>query len=189
MANYYENPNLSYPQLIFNQIKKVQEIAAKELRDGDKVIKNLIGEQLIEQEDTRLSYLQAVETLGSLLSPYFDKDTADSFKSFQEFYDIELEEALEDEEFKEKAEKILGKDVVKNLGTDKKDEVRGYAFFLQQKIICARDMFRELLLLFKNLDFLGNEEFNDVATTNGSMEAVDDSEEDIFENEEESSSA
>ena len=46
--DYSQKETYSFPQTVFKQIQIIQEICKKELRDGDKIIKNLVGEQMIE---------------------------------------------------------------------------------------------------------------------------------------------
>ena len=107
MANNFQENKLTYQQIVMGQIKIIQAISSKELRDSTKTIKNFIGEQIVEAEDTRISYLQAVETFGSLLSPYMtDKNMIESFENFCNLNDMELKEAFQDEEFVEKVELV-----------------------------------------------------------------------------------
>ena len=103
--NYYNDSKITYQQLVMEQIKKIQDICSKELRDGDKILKNAMGEQIIEGDDTRYSFLQSVELLGSMLKPWFGKmmkvedSDKDAFELFCDYYDIELIEILDDEDF------------------------------------------------------------------------------------------
>lgn len=190
----YDNDKDTYQQRVMNQIKIIQTIVSKELRDGQKIVKNLIGEQTIEGEDTRYSFLQSVEMLGSLLSPYFPEkensglegkeDINSQFEIFCDVYDVELREALDDEDFKKEIIKMFGfektssKELMEEMESSKKtNEVNIY--LLNYKIKIGRRMFRELVKLFKNNDFLGNEEFNEGSTSDGSTEYFDNGDENL----------
>jgi len=190
MANYYDNNKITYPQLIMEQIKIIQNINAKELRDGQRIVKNMIGEQTIEGEDTRYSFLQSVDILGSLLFPYFPKlskdesieNVATNFYYFCNLYDMELSEALKDKEFeniiKENFNLNDTKDIKKDIESKKlTNEVN--IFLLNFKVKEARKTFRELIKLFKDNDFLNGETFGDSPeeASSNSMDAIDDLEE------------
>jgi hypothetical protein len=85
----YDDSKLTYQQIVMKQITIIQKICSRELRDGEKTIKNLIGEQTIEGEDTRYTFLQSVELFGSLLSPYFGKsEVKEEFDEFCYLFDI-----------------------------------------------------------------------------------------------------
>jgi hypothetical protein len=190
MANYYDNNKITYPQLIMEQIKILQNINAKELRDGQRIVKNMIGEQTIEGEDTRYSFLQSVDILGSLLFPYFPKANKDesvenvttNFYYFCDLYDMELSEALKDEEFEAMVKENFNlnntKDIKKDIELKKlTNEVN--IFLLNFKVKEARKILRELIKLFKDNDFLNGETFGDSPeeASSNSMDAIDDLEE------------
>jgi len=186
---YNNDLKITFPDLVMDQIKIIQKICSSELRDGDKVLKNAMGEQLIEGDDTRYSFLQSVEVLGSMLSPYFGnamkvKDSdKNEFEQFCEYYDVELKELLDDgnEEFKKKLDTMFNTtpDKVKE-DTTLQSQVN--IFLLNDKIKEGRKMFRKLISVFKNNNFLGEEAYGDssAANDNASLDAVEDSEEDIL---------
>jgi hypothetical protein len=191
MVNYADNSKITYPQLVMDQIKKLQEICSKELKDGNKIIKNLIGEQTIEGEDTRYSFIQSVEMFGSLLSNYFPEEkkgqenVVTHFNDFCDLLDMELSEALEDEEFKGNVKKVFNlsnkQDIKKEIEENKlTNEVNVY--FLNLKVKEARKMFRELVKLFKDHDFLTEESYGDTggSSQDNGMEA-DGDDEDLIE--------
>lgn len=182
MAFNYDN-KITYPELVMDQIKTIQKICSKELRDGDKVLKNAMGEQIIEGDDTRYSFLQSVEILGSMLSPYFN-DSDIEFDDFCEYYDAELVEIIDDEKFKNKIKDIFSKDV-ESVNSDEKFRSQVNVFLLNDKIKEGRKMFRKLIGVFKNNNFLGETAFGDSSSSDGqaSLEAVENDEEDLLENE------
>jgi hypothetical protein len=186
MAQNYEDNKLTYQQIVMKQITIIQNITSRELRNGEKIIKNLMGEQTIIAEDTRYSFLQAINTLGSLLSPYFSKSNAkEEFDNFNELYDIELITALDDDEFRSKVIKyfkLKGKtsdDVNKEIEVNKlSNQVNTY--FLNYKIQEGRRIFRVLVELFKNNDFLSNESYGEGSGSvdDGLAATIDDDEDD-----------
>lgn len=161
MAQNFEDSKITFQQIVMKQLLVLQKILSKELRDGKKEIKNLLGTQTIEEEDTRFSYLQSAEFFGSLLSPYFGTDLKTSFDDFCNLLDIELIEAIRDAEFKILLEKAFGlKDINKNLNDEKyMDQFNIY--FLNYKIKEARKIVRALIKLFKDKDFLNNESYSE----------------------------
>lgn len=188
MAYYNSQQPVTYPQLIIKQIEIIQSICSKELNDGEKVTKNLIGEQTIHGEDTRHSFLQSVELLGSLLSPWFPKEDekteniTSQFNYFCEVYDMELSEALQDEDFKKLVcDSFNIKDTNKIITQikDNKLDTEINAFFLNIKIKEGRKIFRSLVKLFKDHDFLKEESFGDSGEDNGMTANDDEDESDI----------
>ena len=163
---YYEQNKISYQQLVMEQIKIIQNICSKELRDGDKTLKNALGEQVIEGEDTRYSFLQSVEVLGSMLYPYFgDMKSGDvkiekMFQDFCDYYDLELVEVLDNKDFKKKIKEVFNKEIEE---VKKKEGLQSQVniFFLNDKIKEGRKIFRELIKVFKANDFLGNQSFGE----------------------------
>ena len=131
--SYYDkgfsgNNLITYPQIVMEQIQIIQKIYSKELRDGDKVLKNALGEQIIEGEDTRYSFLQAIEAFGSLLFPYFIKTTKQPFINYCRLLDKEIVEMIEMEKFADKVKKIfLLDDKVKLIDKIKTDERQNHS--------------------------------------------------------------
>lgn len=174
MVYYNNGETITFQTLVMKQIQKIQDITSKELRDGEKIIKNLIGEQIIESEDTRHSYLQSVDMLGSLLSPYFDNNVKSNFQDFCNLVDIELIEALEDKDFIKEIERVFeDKGIKKKVEEGNSIKAQVNIYLLNYKIKEGRKMFRKLVKLFKDNDFLGNQEFADSDVLGGSMEFVD----------------
>lgn len=180
MATDYNDTKITFQQVIFKQITIIQDITKKELRAGDKIIKNLVGEQTIEGEDTRYSFLQAVELLGSLLSPYFGKvgegTISNKFEQFCVVYDMELKEAYEDKDFQKLVADAFAKTITKDqLIKDEGLQMELNIFFLNYKVKEARKIFRDLVKLFKDNDFLTGESYGETAGgTEEGLEAVDD---------------
>ena len=164
MAEYFKSDAVTFPSLVMKQIGIIQAITSKELRDGTRAFITPIGEQVYENEDTRYSFLQAVETLGSLLSPYFDKDTTTEFDDFEATYDLELVEALKDDEFLSDLKKRFGYETEKisdKIKSDSKLKTDLLIIFLNEKCKIARKLYRRLIQCFKDNDFLSSESFNE----------------------------
>jgi len=189
-----DNQGLSYPQLVFNQIRTIQELCKKELKSGDKIYKNLVGEQVVENEDTRFSYLQSIEVLASLLFPYFPKKIENSkvedinfeFESFTELFNKELIEYLTVQENLQEVSNFFGKslDTKEKITEDEKRLSQVYSFFMNKKLKSARSLFRSLLILFKNNDFLEGQSYGEGSEGLGDeLAAVDDEIEDKEEQE------
>lgn len=161
MVQNYEDSKITFQQIVMKQLLVIQKILSKELRDGKKEIKNLLGTQTIEEEDTRHSYLQSVEFFGSLLSPYFSSALVTDFDSYCELLDMELTDALENDEFKEQVENLFGIKI--NNKSDLKDGMADQIniHFLNYKIKEARKVVRALIKLFKDKDFLNNESYSE----------------------------
>jgi hypothetical protein len=179
MAEYYKNEAVTFPSIVMKQIQIIQQITAKELRDGTRTIITPIGEQIYENEDSRYSFLQAVENFGSLLQPYFNEKTDTAFKNFLEVYDAELIEALKDEDFLEDLEDRFGikkQGLKERANSDGKLKTELLTIFLNEKCKSARKMFRQLVQCFKDNDYLGSESFNEGTGIDDSLEADGDDE-------------
>jgi len=177
---YFGNQPVTYPQIVMQQIQVIQTIYSKELKDGDKILKNALGEQVIEGEDTRYSFLQSVEMFGALLEPYFIVGTKEykgirmeEFDKFCELLDKELVEIISDEEFQKLIKKIFflkdGEKINDKLKSDEHFRNQLNLFFLNYKIKEARRVFRRLIKLFEENDFLASSGYNDSADEDSSM--------------------
>jgi hypothetical protein len=175
-----EQNKITYQQLVMKQIQKIQDVCSKELRDGTKTIKNLMGTQEIESEDTRHTFLQEVEILGSLLSPYFGKNnkTKGEFEDFCDLYDLELKSALDDEDFCLELRELFNipsSNKVKDfLSEHEAERNQANVHFLKHKIKQGRRLFRSLVQLFKDNDFLANESYGEGPTEgDDGLDAID----------------
>lgn len=158
---YAKETQLSFPILVMEQIRIIQRIVSKELRDSTRIIKTPIGDQLFENEDTRYSFLQSVELLGSMLGPWFIGENQKAFDDFIEDYNMELVQAWEDKDFKKDAQKVLGikNDKIEEISKDMKTQLLTY--FLNEKCKEARDIFRMLVKCFKDNDFLKSASYSE----------------------------
>jgi len=144
---------LTYPFISLRQIEIIQNILAHELRDATKILKTPIGEQLIEQEDTRYSFLQSVELYGSLVYPFFLPKENEMFNKFVKFYNYELVEALKkDKEFADLVKDTFGNIPSNILDTKVRKDL--LIFLLNEKCKRARTLLRELLKVHKDNNYL-----------------------------------
>src|SRR3989344_6317566 len=74
-----DNEKLEFRQIVLGHIKKILEISSHELRDGTHITNHGNYSETITEEDTRYSYIQAIENLAYVLIPYFDKQMQDVF--------------------------------------------------------------------------------------------------------------
>jgi hypothetical protein len=177
-STYTGKFELTFPFIVLQQIQIIQRIYSMELRDKEKIFKNNIGEQVIEDEDTRYSFLQSVEMFGSLLYPYFISN--DNYKGikkeeFEEYCDLldkELVEIIDDDNFKKIAKNVFfikkEESIYDKIKNDASFKSQLNAFFLNYKIKEARKVFRRLIGLFKEHDFLANKYYTDSADVDSS---------------------
>ena len=70
----YGNDKLEFRQIVLKHIQRILEISSSELRDKTIVRNHGNYSETIENEDTRQSYMQAIENLAYILMPYFDDE-------------------------------------------------------------------------------------------------------------------
>ena len=80
----YKTDSLEFPQIILGHIKKVLELSSSELRVAERIIVLPNSREIVEEEDTRKSFCQAVEMLSYSLIPYFDE-------KMQSYYNGEID--------------------------------------------------------------------------------------------------
>lgn len=166
MAQFNDTNTITYQQIIMGQIKIIQNISSKELRDSTKTITNLMGQQLIEAEDTRRSFLQSIEILGSLLSPYFNSNIAITFESYLKLIYTDLSEAIEDEDFIQEFKRFFKNDkIIEIIENDEKKRTKVNTHFLELQIKEAWVMFRDLVKLFKDHEFLAESAYGEGSGT------------------------
>ena len=69
----YNQDKLEFRQIVLKHIQTILEISSKELRNKTYTTNHGNFSTTIQQEDTRLSYIQAIENLAYILIPYFDE--------------------------------------------------------------------------------------------------------------------
>lgn len=76
----YNQDKLEFRQIVLKHIQTILEISSKELRDKTYTTNHGNYSTTIEQEDTRYSYMQAIENLAYILMPYFDDKIKDVYE-------------------------------------------------------------------------------------------------------------
>lgn len=144
-----------FSQIVLNYLNKILDILSKELRDKHTIIpqSGSRAEMVIEEEDTRISFVQAVEGLSTILTPWFDKETEESFEVFdlvvnatRSGYYIEYKKNI-DEEFE--AQKKIGINNFEEADQNFVDIYREWS-----KVLQGKKMFRQLNKLLHSNDYL-----------------------------------
>lgn len=105
--NYGNSDVLSIGQIILGHLNKILDISSHELRSSERILILDNQKQIVETEDTRLSFIQAVESFAYTLLPYFDKSARAKYKEeiiFMQGFGYEIMEKIDDATFKEKLE-------------------------------------------------------------------------------------
>lgn len=158
-----DNEKLEFRQLVLGGVKTIMEISSSELRDKTTVKNHGNFSETIEQEDTRYSYIQAIENLAFILMPYFDDDIKEVHKecSFvMNAYNFELERYFKED--------IIS--LCDAIGKDKVPEI----YFINKKIEYAKKLFVELNFLLKRVDYLKNAVYGE----DSSEEVIEEKEDD-----------
>jgi hypothetical protein len=159
-------------EIVLSAVEKVLEILSKELRLYKKVIPigSYRSDIIVEEEDTRKSFIQAVQGLALILKPYFDEEMNSVYIDFDELCDMfSFEFYNKYKEFITETKKIQDKTF-----SGKNEEIdSSYVKLLHLtfKIRKAKEIFRELNLLLKRNDYLKSEIYGE-----GSDEVVEDDE-------------
>lgn len=158
--NNYKKNEKNFADIVLSQIEKILEISRSELKDKSRFQVQQNSANLILEEDTRKSYVQAVENLGYILMPYFDDEINKFYEQISYLfidYNFEIIEKLKEEyqKFKENTE------------SSEKE------FCLKLKLQSAKRYFIELNKLLKRQDYLSSSIYGDV----GSSSEVEDIEE------------
>jgi len=143
-SNIYNADKLEFRQIVLGHIKKILELSSHELRDTTYIISHGNFSDTKYQEDTRVSYIQAIENLSFVLMPYFDKEMQEVYEEcvgIINAYDFQIETA-----YKEEIKLIL-----KEL---KKESINVKPYCLDKKIECANALFVGLNMLLKRNDYL-----------------------------------
>lgn len=154
-SNKFEgNEKLEFRQIVLGHIKKILEISSHELRNMTYTVFHGNHDETKYEEDTRISYVQAIENLAYILIPYFDDDMNKIYIKSTKIinsYDFQIQKIFEQEI----------KEICKELG---KDSLRLPLYCIDKKIESAKKLFVELNRLLKRVDYLKNviygEDFN-----------------------------
>jgi hypothetical protein len=159
---YNQTEAKSFPQIILGHYDKILELGRHELRPSERILLLNDSKQIVESEDTRLSYILAIENLGYALEPYFDKDMKEYFEGniiFLAGFGFEILKSITEEEFKIKLK-------------DSNDKTKS-DLMISYQVRKAKEMFREIGKLMKRVDYLKSSVFGD-SSTNETIEVEED---------------
>ena len=149
----YKNNNsdqLEIGQIILTHLKKILDLSSHELRSSERILLLADQKQIIESEDTRVSYIQAIENLSYVLIPYFDKKMQEVFDDkiiYLNGFGFEIQKKIDDKEFKER--------LSEKQGDEKRDLI------IMWQIRQAKKMFIELNFLLRRINYLKSAVFGE----------------------------
>lgn len=143
-SNFGHEDKLEFQQIVLLQIKKILEISSHELRDMTYVISHSHHEETRYQEDTRQSYIQAIQNLAYILMPYFDKKMLG-------IYD-ECEKVITAYPFV--IQKMFSKEIKSITEAIGKETINLAPYCIDKKIEYAKKLFIALNMLLKRNDYL-----------------------------------
>lgn len=154
---FKKEEKLTFSQIVLQHLKTILELSNHQLRDSTitTIHSNFI--QTTEHEDTRISFVQSVETLSYILVPYFDEKIKKVYGNYIEIingFNFEIMKKLKKEydEISEERKEMKEEDGEESL--EKK-------FIILMKIKYAKKLFIELNLLLKRNDYLKSEIYGD----------------------------
>lgn len=151
MVNYpYGESKTEFRDTVLKQLEKILEISASELRDGSKSVITTSSSQIVKEEDTRISYLQAIENLAYILMPHFDEKMKPIFKETIKIINSFVFEIIEEKK----------KDYEKFLKATKETDLEDY-YAMEIKLKAGKKLFMELNLLLKRVDYLSSSIYGD----------------------------
>ena len=156
----YNQDGLEFRQIVLSHIKKILEISSAELRDRTTTKIHGNYSEVVDSEDTRVSYVQAIENLAFILIPYFDKEAKKVYEEcvkVMNAYDFRIE--------------IMFKEDIEQIKKDIGKEVNLTPYALDRKIEYSKKLFVALNLLLKRNDYLKSsvygENLDEVAREDG----------------------
>jgi hypothetical protein len=162
-------PNLEkieFRDVVFRAQQKILDILSRELRLMKKIIP--MGENrseiILEEEDTRESFVQAVQGLGLILKPYFDEKMEKAYADFDTLVDMYYFEFYN--EYKDYVKEIINmrKNLFRYNGEKNSDVCDNRAVenvHQREKVKRAKQIFKELNLLLKRQDYLKSAIYGD----------------------------
>ena len=160
-TNSYTNEKIEFRQIVLGHIKRILDLSSHELRDTTFVISHGNYSETKYQEDTRFSYIQAIENLAYVLKSYFDKEMNDIYEECINVingFGYEIREKF----------KSLGPKLMEETGKNNLSSV----FVLEMRLRYSKKLFIALNMLLKRNDYLKNSVYGE----NGDEVAQDDEE-------------
>ena len=137
--------------ILFQHLEGILEISRSELKDTTRIISQ--GNQVVkeEREDTRISYIQAIENLAYILKPYFDKNIKEVYKKCIKIitaFKFEMIDIL-----KEEHKNIYDK-ISKGIKDEEEIKEKLEEFIIPIKLRHTKELFSELNMLLKRQNYL-----------------------------------
>jgi len=139
----YGNDKLEFRQIVLKHIQRILEISSNELRDKTIVRNHENYSETIENEDTRQSYIQAIENLAYILMPYFDDEMLKVYEKCERIINA----------FSYEVKRILKK-TYERIKEETGEEDLGNAFAIKMKLKYAKKLFIALNKLLNRNDYL-----------------------------------
>lgn len=159
--NKYNEDKTEFKDTVLKQLEKILEISSSELRDNSKSVTTVNSVQVVLEEDTRVSYLQAIENLAYILLPYFDEKMQKVFDESMKIINSFVFEIIENN--KEKYKTFL---------EQAKDENLEDYFSMSIKLEQGKKLFMNLNLLLKRVDYLSSSIYGDAEGDSDEVEEV-----------------
>ena len=143
-----QNKGKGIMDLVFEHIRKILELSRTELRQSVTIKTNATGDRTEINEDTRVSFVQAIESLGLVLTPFFDERMKKSWHTdgkVMGLYNYQLETRFK-------------KEFAKHLELSEEDRMDN-DFYQGIRMHYAKSLFLQLNLLLKRLDYLKDVDF------------------------------
>jgi uncharacterized protein YaaR (DUF327 family) len=147
---YYRENKLEFKQIVLEHLKKILELSSEELRDKTSIVHQGNFSFTETKEDTRKSFVQAVEMFSRILQPYFDERAEKVYSECVE--DIESFGFQLIKKYKEEYEELCNE--MGEQGT--KENFKTY-----KQVQSAKKLFSELNLLLKRNDYLSSSVYNE----------------------------
>jgi hypothetical protein len=158
-----QNVSLTFGEIVLGQLKIISELSNHELKTNERLILMDNNRQVIENEDTRLGYIQSIENLCYILKPYFDKGMKKVYDDnliFLRGFGFQIVEAIKEEDIKKKLESLEG---------DAKSD-----FVIQVQLLRTKDVFVELSHLLKRVSYLKAEVYGESINSDDIIEDEED---------------
>ena len=150
MEGGYGKDKLDFQQIVLSHIKRILDLSTHELRSGTQVVNSGTAIQTTFQEDTRYSYIQAIENLAYVLIPYFDKEVKEIYTpciKIMNGFGYEVKGSL--------------KEVYDKVCKDTGKEDLGKAFILEMRLKYAKKLFIGLNELLHRNNYLKSSVFGE----------------------------
>jgi len=170
MAWTSKHEGIEFREICLTHLQRILQLGSHELRDTTKHTYHPDHTSTEEQEDTRYSYIQAIENLAYVLVPHFDKRPNQDKKTIEQIYfecvkiinafDFEILEWF----------KLEYKRVCDGAAT----KILPASFVLQMKLRYAKILFYELNKLLGRVDYLKKALYNEDSSSDNEVVEVSD---------------